>query len=151
MGQAQGGHSRCCRELLLHVPCPAYKAAQSAQGTSQPGSSGLCGSSRQYHALDALRHTAADLLQHRRQQAATDALRDGVLLHEYWEQSTYYFHHLHRQRKQAIVITRLQQQQGSPVFFFFFCCWKGWVFITQVQRQQPQEYVKSTTSHRGHS
>ena len=45
-------------------------------------------------ALDALRHTAADLLQHRRQQAATDALRAGVLLHEYGDQSTYYFHML---------------------------------------------------------
>ena len=68
-----------------------------------------------HHALDALRHTAADLLQHRRQQAATDALRAGVLLHEYGDQSTYYFHHLHRQRQQATVISHLQQQQGSPV------------------------------------
>ncbi len=69
-----------------------------------------------HHALDdALRHTATDLLQHRRQQAATDALRAGVLLHEYGDQSTYYFHHLHRQRQQATVITHLQQQQGSPV------------------------------------
>ncbi len=68
-----------------------------------------------HHALDALRHTAADILQHRRQQAATDALRAGVLLHEYGDQSTYYFHHLHRQRQQATVITHLQQQQGSPV------------------------------------
>ncbi len=67
-----------------------------------------------HHALDALRHTAADLLQHRRQQAATDALRAGVLLHEYGHQSTYYFHYLHRQRQQATVITHLQQQQGSP-------------------------------------
>ncbi len=58
---------------------------------------------------------APDLLQHRRQQAATDALRAGVLLHEYGDQSTYYFHHLHRQRQQATVITHLQQQQGSPV------------------------------------
>ena len=40
-----------------------------------------------HHALDALRHTAADLLQHRRQRAATDALRAGVLLHEYGDQS----------------------------------------------------------------
>ena len=63
-----------------------------------------------HHALDALRHTAADLLQHRRQQAtdATDALRAGVLLHEYGDQSTYYSHHLHRQRQQATVITHLQ-------------------------------------------
>jgi len=29
---------------------------------------------------------------------ATDALRAGVLLHEYGDQSTYYFHHLHKQR-----------------------------------------------------
>ncbi len=67
------------------------------------------------HALDALRHTATDLLQHRRQQAATDALRAGVLLHEYGDQSTYYFHHLHRQRQQATIISHLQQQQGSTV------------------------------------
>ncbi|KAA6416665.1 MAG: hypothetical protein FRX49_13364 [Trebouxia sp. A1-2] len=68
-----------------------------------------------HHALDALRDTAAALLQHRRQQAATDALRAGVLLHEYGDQSTYYFHHLHRQRQQATVISHLQQQQGSPM------------------------------------
>ncbi len=49
------------------------------------------------HALDALRHTATDLLQHRRQQAATDALRAGVLL------------------QQATNISHLQQQQGSTV------------------------------------
>jgi len=66
------------------------------------------------HALDSLRHTAADLLQHRRQQAATDALRAGVLLHEYVDQSTYYFYHLHRPRQQATV-SHLHQQQGSPV------------------------------------
>ena len=62
-----------------------------------------------------MRHTAAALLQHRRQQAATDALRAGVLLHEYGDQSTYSFHHLHKQRQQATVISHLQQQQGSPV------------------------------------
>jgi len=67
------------------------------------------------HALDALRHTAAALRQHRQQQAATDALRAGVLLHEYGDQSTYYFHHLHRQRQQATIITQLQQQSSSPV------------------------------------
>jgi len=67
------------------------------------------------HALDELRHTAAALLQHRQQQAATDALRAGVLLHEYGDQSTYYFHHLHKQRQQAIVISHLQQHQDSPV------------------------------------
>ena len=38
------------------------------------------------------------LQQHRQQQAATNALRAGVLLHEYGDQSTHYFHHLHRQR-----------------------------------------------------
>ncbi|DBA69245.1 TPA: hypothetical protein ACH3X2_012989 [Trebouxia sp. C0005] len=65
-----------------------------------------------HHALDALRDTAAALLQHRRQQAATDALRAGVLLHEYGDQSTYCFHHLHRQRQQATVINHLKQQQG---------------------------------------
>ena len=58
-------------------------------------------------ALDQLRSTAADLQQHRQQQAATDALRAGVLLHEYGDQSTYYFHHLHRQRQQATAIARL--------------------------------------------
>ena len=46
---------------------------------------------------------------------ATDALRAGVLLHEYGDQSTYYFHHLHKQRQQATVISRLQQHQDSPV------------------------------------
>ena len=56
------------------------------------------------HALDHLRHTAADLQQHRQQQAATDALRAGVLLHEYGDQSTFYFHHLHRQRQQTTAI-----------------------------------------------
>ena len=86
MGQAQGGHSRCCKKLLLHIPCPAYKAAQNAQGARHRGSSGLRGN---HHALDALRHTAADL-PHRRQQAATDALRAVVLLHEYGDQSTYF-------------------------------------------------------------
>ena len=33
------------------------------------------------HAPDELRYAAAALLQHRRQQAATDALRAGILLH----------------------------------------------------------------------
>ena len=64
-------------------------------------------------ALDQLRLTAADLQQHR-QQAATDALRAGVVLHEYGDQLTYYFHHLHKQRQQATVIGTLQQQPGSP-------------------------------------
>lgn len=67
------------------------------------------------HALDQLRHTAATLQQHRQQRAATDALRAGVLLHEYGDQSTYYFHHLHRQRQQATVISHLQQRSDSPL------------------------------------
>ena len=67
------------------------------------------------HALDALRHTATTLQQHRQQQAAKDALRAGVLLHEYGDQSTYYFHHLHRQRQQATVISHLQQQADAPL------------------------------------
>ena len=67
------------------------------------------------HALDALRQTAAELQQHRQQQAAKDALRAGVLLHEYGDQSTYYFHHLHRQRQQATVISHLQQQTDAPL------------------------------------
>jgi len=63
------------------------------------------------HALDELRHTTAALQQHRKQLAATDALRAGVLLHEYGDQSTYYFHHLHKQREQ--LLTQMTQ---------FFCC-----------------------------
>ena len=66
-------------------------------------------------ALDALRRTAAQLQQHRQQQAAKEALRAGVLLHEYGDQSTYYFHHLHRQRQQATVISHLQQQAEAPL------------------------------------
>ncbi|KAA6412934.1 MAG: hypothetical protein FRX49_13766 [Trebouxia sp. A1-2] len=66
-----------------------------------------------HHALDALRDTAAALLQHGRQQAATDALRAGVLLHEYGDQSTYYFHHLHGQRQQA---TAASQQQFTSIY-----------------------------------
>ena len=78
------------------------RTAYLADPTSQP-------------ALDQLRHTAADLQQHRQQQAATDALRAGVLLHEYGDQSTYYFHHLHRQRQQATIMSSLQQQPDSPL------------------------------------
>ncbi|KAL3162558.1 hypothetical protein ABBQ32_010210 [Trebouxia sp. C0010 RCD-2024] len=85
----------------LRVRAGLARAAYLADPTSQP-------------ALDQLRHTAADLQQHRQQQAATQALRAGVLLHEYGDQSTYYFHHLHRQRQQATVIANLQQQPGSP-------------------------------------
>ena len=66
-------------------------------------------------ALDELRNTAADLQQHRQQQAAIDALRAGVLLHEYGDQSTLYFHHLHRQRQQATTISQLQLQPTSPL------------------------------------
>jgi len=67
---------------------------------------GLCSQ----HAPDELRRTAAALLQHRQQQAVTDALRAGVWLHEDGDQSTCYFHHLNRQRQQATVISPLQQQ-----------------------------------------
>ena len=49
------------------------------------------------------------------QQAATDALRAGVLLHEYGDQCTNYFHHLHRQRHQVKSITHLPQQHEFPV------------------------------------
>ncbi len=97
----------------------------SVQGSSEGSACSACEPARVraayvaapciHHALDALRLTAPDLLQHRRRQAATDAMRAGVLLHEYGDQSTYYFQHLHRQRQQATVITNLQQQQGSPV------------------------------------
>ena len=66
-------------------------------------------------ALDELRNTAADLQQHRQRQAATDALRAGVLLHEYGDQSTFYFHHLHRQRQQATTISQLQLLPTSHV------------------------------------
>ena len=66
-------------------------------------------------ALDQLRHTTTDLQQHRQQHAATDALRAGVLLHEYGDQSTCYFHHLHRQRQQATVMSSLQRQPDSPL------------------------------------
>ena len=51
----------------------------------------------------------------KKKQAATDALRARVLLHEYGDQSTYYFHHLHRQRKQATIMSSLQQQPNSPL------------------------------------
>ncbi|KAL3135297.1 hypothetical protein ABBQ32_007495 [Trebouxia sp. C0010 RCD-2024] len=95
-------HADCTKQLrALRVRAGLAEAAYLADPTSQP-------------ALDQLRHTAADLQQHRQQQAATQALRAGVLLHEYGDQSTYYFHHLHRQRQQATVIANLQQQPGSP-------------------------------------
>ena len=67
------------------------------------------------HALDALRATDAALQQHRQQQAASSALRAGVLLHEYGDQSTYYFHHLHKQRQQATVIKGLQHDSEAPL------------------------------------
>ncbi len=87
---------------VLRVRASQARAAYVASPSSQ-------------QALDELRHTAAALQQHRQQQAATDALRAGVLLHEYGDQSTYYFHHLHKQRQQATVISHLQQQQDSPM------------------------------------
>ena len=91
-------HADRTRQLrALRVQAGLARAAYLADPTSQP-------------ALDQLRSTTADLQQHRLQQAATDALRAGVLLHEYGDQSTYYFHHLHRQRQQATIISSLQQQ-----------------------------------------
>ena len=82
-------HAGRTRQLrALKVQASLARATYMADPTSQP-------------ALDQLRHTAADLQQHRQQQAATDALRAGVLLHEYGDQSTYYFHHLHKQRQQV--------------------------------------------------
>ena len=95
-------HAERTRQLrALRVQAGHARAAYLADPTSQP-------------ALDQLRHTAADLQQHRQQRAATNALRAGVLLHEYGDQSTYYFHHLHRQRQQATGIATLQQHPGSP-------------------------------------
>ena len=84
-------------------------------------------------ALQQLRDTAATLQQHRQQQAATDALRAGVLLHEYGGQSTYYFHHLHRQRQQATVISHLQQRRDSPLADL----------CTEAGRQQASSIISS--------
>ena len=96
-------HAERTKQLrALRVQATLARAAYMTDPTSQP-------------ALDQLRHTAADLQQHRQQQAATDALRAGVLLHEYGHQSTYYFHHLHRQRQQATIISSLQLQPDSPL------------------------------------
>ena len=96
-------HAGRTRQLrALKVLANLARAAYLADPTSLP-------------ALDQLRHTAADLQQHRQQQAATDALRAGVLLHEYGDQSTYYFHHLHKQRQQATIMSSLQQQPDSPL------------------------------------
>ena len=98
----------------LKVQANLARAAYLADPTSLP-------------ALDQLRHTAADLQQHRQQQAATDALRAGVLLHEYGDQSTYYFHHLHKHWQQATIMSSLQQQPDSPLadFFLFFIFFLG--------------------------
>ena len=96
-------HAERTKQLRALRGLPNFaRAAYLADQNSQP-------------ALDQLRHTAADLQQHRQQQAATDALRAGVLLHEYGDQSTYYFHHLHRQRQQATVMSSLQRQPYSPL------------------------------------
>ena len=93
-------HAERTRQLrALRVQAGHARTAYLADPASQP-------------ALDQLRCTTADLQHHRQQQAATDALRAGVLLHEYGDQSTYYFHHLHRQRQQATIM--------SSLFFFFF-------------------------------
>ena len=111
-------HADRTRQLrALRVQAGLARAAYLADPTSQP-------------ALDQLRSTAADLQQHRQQQAATVALRAGVLLHEYGDQSTYYFHHLHRQRQRATIISSLQQQPDSQLadffFFFFFFGWESY-------------------------
>ena len=96
-------HAERTRQLrALRVQAGHARTAYLADPASQP-------------ALDQLRCTAADLQHHRQQQAATDALRAGVLLHEYGDQSTYYFHHLHRQRQQATIMSSLQQQPDSPL------------------------------------
>ena len=96
-------HAERTRQLrALRVQAGHARTAYLADPASQP-------------ALDQLRCTAADLQHHRQQQAATDALRAGVLLHEYGDQSTYYFHHLHRQRQQATIMSSLQQQPNSPL------------------------------------
>ena len=60
-------------------------------------------------------HPAFKLQQRRQQQATTEALRAGVILLEYGDQSTYYFHHLHRQRQQTTGISHLQERQDSPL------------------------------------
>ena len=116
-------HAERTRQLrALRVQAGHARTAYLADPASQP-------------ALDQLRCTAADLQHHRQQQAARDALRAGVLLHEYGDQSTYYFHHLHTLRQQATIMSSLQQQPNSPwqicapkltddrltpSFFFFF-------------------------------
>ena len=100
--------------------CLTFHARRTAQlralrvRTSSARSAYLADPANQ-HALDQLRRTAADLQQHRQQQAATDALRAGVLLHEYGDKPTFYFHHLHRQRQQATAISQLQLQPTSPL------------------------------------
>ncbi len=152
-----------CKELLLHIPRPAYihrqarelssallalpqawraivsRAArwdklkvniQEVEGTIAPHfMPGVQGSSQcsayeparlerpmwQLQAVMMPWMHCAIRQQHRRQQAATDTLRAGILLHEYRDQSTYCFNQLHRQRQQGAVISHLQQQQGSPV------------------------------------
>ena len=96
-------HAERTRQLrALRVQVGHARTAYLADPASQP-------------ALDQLRCTAADLQHLRQQQAATDALRAGVLLHEYGDQSTYYFHHLHRQRQQATIMSSVQQQPNSPL------------------------------------
>ncbi|KAA6418300.1 MAG: hypothetical protein FRX49_11809 [Trebouxia sp. A1-2] len=115
MGPAQGAHSRCCKDYCSTFHAERTRQLRMLRMRASRARVACMAAPDSHHALDALRDTAAALLQHRRQQAATDALRAGVLLHEYGDQSTYYFHHLHRQRQQATVINHLQQQQGSPI------------------------------------
>ncbi|KAL3162706.1 hypothetical protein ABBQ38_008747 [Trebouxia sp. C0009 RCD-2024] len=98
-------HADRTRQLrALRMRASQARAAYLADPTSQP-------------ALDQLRHTAAHLQQHRQQQAATEALRAGVLLHEYGDQSTYYFHH----------------------FFFFFFGYRGDVYSFMARSRQGRQ------------
>ena len=121
-------HSRAVRwdQLKAHIQdvarhyCSTFHAGRTAQLRALKERASIARAAylvdpANQQALQQLRDTAATLQQHRQQQAATDALRAGVLLHEYGDQSTYYFHHLHRQRQQTTVISHLQERQDSPL------------------------------------
>jgi len=98
--------TKVCKEATCQAKQAAHKAVVH-QPTAKP-----------VHFLQTKHHLC---LNQPRLQAATDALRAGVLLHEYGDQSTYYFHHLHKQRQQAFFF----------FFFFFFFFWEGEIFITR--------------------
>ena len=49
-------------------------------------------------------------------------------------------------QEQQVHTPVLQSKQAQAAFFLSFTFWEGEIFITQLQRQQPQEYVKSTPS-----